>query len=340
MDTSLNMPTQKSVGHDSHAATINDFNLHMRQQPWYQEWFRQQGLDPNHVQLSQAQRHGLQQLILQKGGVPPDAFNNMKIDPAGNLNTEHGFASQPTWLKGIEIAGAGVGAAFAAPAVLGALGVGGAAPGVAVPSITGTTYGTGMAAGLPSLAGMGTLPAVAGAGAGMTTGITGAAAPSLMSRIAGMAKNPASLLSSGGRALGAISQASASNRGTQIEAQMAHDQMQLEADQQRRAAESDAYRKTLYGQMAAGYQPSTRPAGAMGRDPNGFITDQARQAGQMLTDTSMAHLRNQDYPSITPMNQLPTKPGLMESIANYAGPAMSLFDPRLYDKNGTPIPHA
>lgn len=166
----LRAPTQKSVGHDSHASSINDFNGQMRAQPWYQDWFRQNGLDPNHVQLSHEQRNALQQLVIQKGGVPPDAFNDMKIDPAGNLNTEHGFASQPTWLKGIEI-GAPIAAATIASGGLSSVGIpglfGSATPEIAAPAIAGS------AAPAAAGAGGGVMAGVAGAGAGASKGIMG-----------------------------------------------------------------------------------------------------------------------------------------------------------------------
>src|SRR5260221_610354 len=88
--TRLSIPTQASVGRNSHAASINDFNLQLKQQPWYQDFIRQAGFEGRPVQLSHAQRDQLEQLIIRQGGVPPNAFNDMQIDPAGNLNTEHG----------------------------------------------------------------------------------------------------------------------------------------------------------------------------------------------------------------------------------------------------------
>lgn len=135
----ISMPTAQSVGGNSHASSINAFNLQMRNQPWYQDWFRSQGLDPNRVKLSKSQRAELQQVIIRQGGVPADAFNDMKIDPAGNLNTEHGFASQPTWLKALEIGGAAAaGGYFLAPALTGAAPM--AAPAAsAAPAAAGTT---------------------------------------------------------------------------------------------------------------------------------------------------------------------------------------------------------
>lgn len=45
----------------------------------------------------------------------------MIIDQGGNLNTKHGFAGQPGWLKGLEIGGVAAGSMFI-PGVQGALG--------------------------------------------------------------------------------------------------------------------------------------------------------------------------------------------------------------------------
>lgn len=123
------------------ADAINSFNLQMRQQPWYQDWFRSQGLDPNRAKLSKQQRQQLEQVVLAHGA-PSGLFQDMEIDPAGNLNNEHGFASQPTWLKALEIGGAVAAGGYGASAALGggtagggaAAGGGGAAAGGGIPS--------------------------------------------------------------------------------------------------------------------------------------------------------------------------------------------------------------
>lgn len=185
----LRMPTQKSVGHDSHTSSINDFNQAMRGEPWYQQFFASQGLDPNHVKLSKAQRSALEQLVLQEGGVPPDAFNDMMIDPAGNLNTEHGFASQPTWLKVLEIAGAGTAAAFGGAAAGGALGAGGGG---------GTGAGLGASVGAPSALSssiLGGAGAAGGTGAGLAASVGAPAA--LSSSIGGLGGGAASGVAGG-----------------------------------------------------------------------------------------------------------------------------------------------
>lgn len=256
----LNMPTQQSVGHDSHAASIDTFNRELRAQPWYQAWFRQQGLDPNHVHLSQGQRKQLEQLILQQDGVPPDAFNDMMIDPAGNLNTEHGFAAQPTWAKALEIGGAAAaGGYFAAPYLSGAgaasggsgasaagvgsgAGVGATGAGVAgagIPTIGSTAIGSGMAGAAPSLAGATTLAGGATVG-GSALGTLGAG-----SRIS-------QALQLGGRLAGGASDQRSADRASQAN-------YNVYADRARLDAESQKLHRLTGADLIQGWQPPTDP---------------------------------------------------------------------------------
>lgn len=289
-------------------ADLNKLNGAMRAMPWYQQFFKERGLDPNKVKLSSQQREALSGLAAQNGY---QLGSRMKFDEAGNINQNGGFAGMPTWAK----------VAIAAAPVAGAM---------MIPGAQGAVVGGIKAAG-------GALAHTASSVVPGATSTTSAAAPSVMSRIAGMVKDPLALIGAGGRMISQAGQASANNRGAEIETRLAYDQLNLQKERERKDAESDAFRKSLYGQIASGYQPSQRPDGIPSRNPaGGFVTDQAREAGQMMTDTAMQRMRTQDYPSITPYSQLPTKPGMMERIANYAGPAMSLFDPRLYDKNGQP----
>jgi hypothetical protein len=267
------------------------------------------------------QRKQLQILAKQHGLDLPDGVH---FDPSGNVNEQHGFAGLPTWAKI---------ASIAAPVAAADIFTGGAVHG-AIQGPLMHALGMGAGSGGGTAAGgsiwSGALPALPGAAAGSTS----AAAPSVMGSIAAALKNPSNLLSAGGRMLGAAGDASAHNRGAVVDATMQHDRLGLEADAQRRAAESDAMRKSMWGQMAAGYQPSTRPAGIPTGTPGGYITPQARELGQGITNTAVDRMQRKDYPSITPLSQLPMKPGIFEQIANYAGPALSLFDPRMYGQNG------
>lgn len=281
-------------------AELNQINGHLKQQPWYQQFFAQRGLDLNRVKLSEAQRAELTNLAARNGY---ELGDRMKFDEAGNMNQKGGFAGMPQWAK-IAISAAPVAASMLVPGVreatIGQMGsiFGGGAK--AIPMLASHTAGT----------------------------VASGGTPNLFSKIAGKTGD---FLSMGGRALSASAAAQAANRGTMLDATMEHDKLALDADRERRSAENDAYRKSLFGQLAAGYQPSTRPAGIPAAQ-NSFVTPEARQAGQLMYDTAMQRMKAQDYPAITPMSQLPVKPGAMERIASYAAPALSLFDPRLYQK--------
>jgi hypothetical protein len=174
-------------GDNSGKEQINQFNLWMRQQPWYQQWFQARGLNPNQVKLSKAQREDLERTILQNGGVQRDAFNDMMIDPAGNLNTEHGFASLPTWAKVATIGGAAAAGGFGAAALAGGAG-GGVGAGGLGSGMNAATAGAAAHAGSPLMMGTGGLMAT-GAGAGA------AAIPTIGSQAigSGMGYGPASL---------------------------------------------------------------------------------------------------------------------------------------------------
>jgi hypothetical protein len=258
---------------------INDLNLHMRQQPWYQTWFQKQGLDPNQVKLSDSQRSALAQEAARNGmPLPP----HMIIDPAGNTNTQHGFAGQPTWLKILEVAApvaatAGFGAAGIGPmaGMMGAGGGAGAAGAAAMPEVTGSLAGAalpaaeGTGAALAggtgaTLAGMtggpvvaGGIPTISGLGAGATgltsgmaastpavtgmSGVTGTGGA--LSGLLGDHKDIAGGLSDLGKTIGSATSAAASNRGLAGEFQQKYDQLMLDAQANQRTNESDAMRK-------------------------------------------------------------------------------------------------
>ena len=144
-------PTQRTSEHD-----LNQINLQMRQQPWYQQWFAANGLNPNRVKLNDRQRQELTALAGRNGMRLGD---RMKVDEAGNINQRGGFAGMPTWAK-VAIGAAPVAASMLIPGVreatvsqlgsiFGAGGGGGATGGGAVESATGAagaagTFGTGV----------------------------------------------------------------------------------------------------------------------------------------------------------------------------------------------------
>src|SRR5262245_40682227 len=111
-------------------AELNQFNVSLRSQPWYQAYFAQRGLDPNKVKLSDRQQGELETLMAQNGVTVP---SGMHIDPAGNLNQKN------TLGRNLAIgAGVGAGAFFGGPALLSAIGSAGppAAAGTVAASAT------------------------------------------------------------------------------------------------------------------------------------------------------------------------------------------------------------
>jgi hypothetical protein len=134
----------------------NKLNITIRSQPWYQDYFKSRGLDPNQVQLSKAQQQELQQLTVSNGFLDP---SDGHIDPAGNVSDFHGWKGLPTAAKVAIIAGAAAATAGAAGAFGGGAGAASAASGT----------GGSIAAG----------GGVAAGGAGATVGTTGAIAGTL-----------------------------------------------------------------------------------------------------------------------------------------------------------------
>lgn len=67
-------------------AAINQFNAYLKQQPWYQQFFAQRGIDPQAVKLSRHQQGELEQLMAAHG-VP--IGSGTTIDDAGNVNEKN-----------------------------------------------------------------------------------------------------------------------------------------------------------------------------------------------------------------------------------------------------------
>lgn len=104
-------------------------NLLMRQQPWYQDWFKAQGLNQDKVKLNDSQRNSLTALAAQNGLT---LDKRMKLDEAGNVNQKGGFAGMPTWAKvalAAAPAAATAGFGLAGMGPLAAMGGGGAGAG-------------------------------------------------------------------------------------------------------------------------------------------------------------------------------------------------------------------
>lgn len=159
----MNVPTRKSTPDE-----VNAFNLYIRQQPWYEAWFRQQGLDPNKVKLSRGQQSQLEQLLAQQG-VP--VADGMHIDQAGNLNQKNRLG------RNIAIGAAMTGATLAT------MGAAGAGPMAGWLGGGGTVAGGGGAAAAASPLGGYGATAIPAAVTG-TTAATSAAVPAAAAAVA------------------------------------------------------------------------------------------------------------------------------------------------------------
>lgn len=151
------MATPTGKGHE-----LDAFNAQLRADPEYRAFLRSMGVNPDApVKLSGAQRSQAEQWIRQR---VPDLGGKFQIDPAGNINTDHGLStawSNPYFRYPL-IAGAALG-------TMGAAGVfGGGAAGASAGAGGGAAAG-GAAAG--GGAGLGTAAGVAGAGGGVWSAI-------------------------------------------------------------------------------------------------------------------------------------------------------------------------
>lgn len=177
---------------------LNEFNIWMRSQPWFQQWHQQRGLNPSgngNRKLSRAEQSELENLMRQNG---VNLDGGMHIDSGGSLNQKNrlgrniaiGAAATGAALTGFGLAGMGPLSGLGGAAGVGAGGTGaglnaagtfaagagapGAAGGLGVTAGTlggATAAGSGAAA-LPTLgstpigSGMGAAPSVGGASAG------------------------------------------------------------------------------------------------------------------------------------------------------------------------------
>lgn len=145
-------PTRKT-GEDQ----LNEFNIVLRSQPWYQEWFAQRGLNPNKVKLSRGQQAELENLMARNG---MRVQGGMHIDQAGNLNQKNRLVRNTAIAAGIAAGGY-----FAAPAIASAMGgasIGGGAT-AGVGAGVGAGGGTAAAAG-GTMAALGSMAPYAGMG--------------------------------------------------------------------------------------------------------------------------------------------------------------------------------
>lgn len=149
----------------------NVVNTRMRATPEWRSAIQRLGLNPDGpLHLSDQQRKQLAQMLGVHNNMGGEA--ELEIDPAGNINTTHGWSGLPTWAKAAIIGGATVATAGAAGAFSGGAGAasaaggaaGGVLPSTAIAPAAGSLFGAPAlaAGGMPGLsAGLGTAAASA-----------------------------------------------------------------------------------------------------------------------------------------------------------------------------------
>lgn len=197
---------------------LNQFNITLRSQPWFQQWHQQRGLSPSgngNRHLSREEQSQLEQLMARNGMPVP---NGMHIDSGGSLNQKNrlgrnvaiGAAATGLALTGFGMAGmgplsgafgAGAGAAGAGAGAAGASGATAAGTGAILPTLASTAYPT-LAAAAPTLAGATTL-----------AGGTALATPSLLSTLGSTGVRQG--INAAGRLASGASDQRAEDRGAQ-----------------------------------------------------------------------------------------------------------------------------
>jgi hypothetical protein len=339
MATSL--PTRRTSEGD-----LNAFNVYLRSQPWYQDWFRTRGLDPNRVKLSRGQQGELERLMRQNG---LDVQGGMHIDAAGNVNQKNRLARNLGIAAGIAAGGyfaapalAGLGGASAAPGAAAATGAGAASTaGAAIPTLASTTIGSGMAAAAPTIAGASGAAATGGGGAMGFLGTLGRFGKKLIPGLEDI-----------GQWVGQTAEGRAEGRKADIDATALANRQEMD-----RTALEERLAQNLYAneyeQFAANTQlPNLRASQAVRGDLIANMEDvhadhpranvvhfsgglrpsalgpNAREAGRKLSEIGLSNMGNEKMPTIpkTQMGKMLEMPqaGAVDKILGVAGPAASL----------------
>jgi len=251
-----------------------------RTTPLYQEAMASLGVDPSKpIKLSEKQREQLHQFVASPGMVLP---HGTEFDPAGNVNRDdRGFAES------------GLGKSLIAA---GAIGASMFIPGVA-PFVLNGLQSAGST--LAGAGGSAASTAAGGSGGGM--GLL-----STIGNVAGKLGGWGDLVQAGGRILQGGADASAANRGTQLEAEMAGNQLNQTAYnswmQQLRdreatgaATRNDAWKAVQQGQYVSDWKQPTQKFSPYTRDLQG-PSDEMRNAGRVRQDDAFSRLAGNPIP--------------------------------------------
>lgn len=315
-------------------STINTLNGKMRAEPWYQDWFRARGLNPNQVKLSDKQQKELEGVMAQNGYALPDGIH---VDPAGNWNTKHGWAGLPAVTKAAIVALGAVGTAGAAGAFGGAGGGANAAAGgstaaasggsaASLPVLSSTAYGPVAGATAPSLTGAVT-------GTGMTVGAGGGVSGALKkaggSVIDRIMNADDQTFADVGSLFERFGNDEAMKRLSDYNLNRGFNQDSINAQQDRRLQEADAMKKIQQaGYIKSGGAPfdASQVKLANGRElpsfsfPRAPITDEAKQAAGMLEKTMLERLGPNGSFTPKPIEQF-TDRGVGEQVGRWGGVA-------------------
>ena len=327
-----------ALGEKGSEQDIDTANRWMRSQPWYQEFLKANGQDPNRVRLSENQRRQLGALMAQNGLPVPEKD---EVDPAGNINPKGhklrnfltaaaigGAALTGFGLAGMgPLAGIGGGAAGGAGAAggVGAASGGAGAASLATPALT-AGLPTGLSAGSLSTAALaGSVPGVAGVAgmaeplltAGLPGGLEAGSLPA--STLTGAAPSGGGLMSQIGKyakQIGGIGEGinSATNQAAQN--RMAQNDPYMQRARLDDTERSSALRE-LYG-INATMNPTSSPFNPRPREaPTGSMADTLKAvAGQ--------HERRLQTPGTYNATTLPSlQAGTMEKVGNWVGPTLS-----------------
>lgn len=316
--------------------TIDKVNVWMRSQPWYQQQLKAWGQDPQNTHLSKSQSEQLLRMA-QAQGVQVDQ-GNMEVDPSGNFNPK-GHKLRNTLivagLAGATIATMGAAGAFAGAGGMAGGAAGGAASGAASAGATaagagvsaagigtGGLVGSGLSAtslGLGTTAGLGTAGALGSTaiGTGLAGGIAGgtgvgmgtASGGGLTSTLMNMGRR--ALTDKGtemiGNGLARSAQAQAMNRGTQAELMLdqndALERQLLAREQEKRSAQSNAFRNMIIGDRAQTWEPLARPdrINPEGRPAYAGMTPAGKAAGGQLFQQALQRMQSPDLQNQTGM---------------------------------------
>ena len=272
---------------------------------------------PDHLEkANDAASKQISQILKAKGIQLPDrTFVNPRT---GALEGHRGWSGLSGLQKALAVGALGAGGLGAAGA-LGAFGGLGAAGGA------GASGGIGS-----SIAGIGA-PVTLGTGA--TTGGSMFGLGSIMGGLKNLGGSflkqflTGNALDAAGRGLGAIGQTQAHNRGVQLDAMMAGDEMKMANERERRAAETDLMKKMQVAEyLKGGGANFAEPMSVSGKPLGKFdfgvrpATETEMQMATELEGQLMNRLKNpmqlNDYNS-------KMEPGKVESAMNWLGPLLS-----------------